>query len=409
MTPRPKILLVGDADGWREAFRQRAGAAFEVELVGPHVDAAEHGAARPHRPHEGAVEIAGAFVELAAEPAAGLSAIARLREAHPEAPIVAVAGDKDPELILRAMRAGAGEFLLFGETAAHLEALHRFVGRHGRSATVVTCLPARGGVGASMVAANLAAAISLEGFHVALADLDFHLGDVLLLLDLDPRMTIAELLADEDRLDGELLMASLPRHGSGVWAVSQAGPIEDRDRVAPADIPRLVAVLRRHFDFVILDGVRGFGAATLAALDVTDRLLLVLTQEIQSVKNAQLCLRYLRGLGFEDEKIKVVVNRVHQRGATVELEGVEEFLGRPIAGRIANDYSTVSRAIARGQLLADEAPRSQVARDVAALAELLTGHHERRPSGLLRQIFGHKPAAPPEVEPPVEEKRHGAA
>lgn len=385
MSSKPVVLMVGTSNGWREELVRRAGEMADLRAVPFGIE--------PPPP------VDGMFVELDEDPAPGLRAILRLRELFADAPIVVVAGAKDPDLILRSMRAGAGEFLLYGEPGSHVEAVQRIAGRRSQSAAVITCLGARGGVGATAVAVNLAAAIAAEGSRVAVVDLDFQLGDVLLFLDLDQKMTIAELLENEDRLDSELLLSSLPRHGSGIWALSQAGAIEGRSKVAAADIPRVVEVLHRHFDYLVLDGVRGFDDRTLEALDVTNHLLLVLTQEIQSVKNAQLCLEHLRHIGFEDARVKLVVNRVHHKGAAIELGAIEEFLGRPVTGRIANDYPVVSRAISRGRLLQEEGPRSQVARDIEALAALITGYHEhKRGGGLLKSLFGHKEADAPAAE-----------
>jgi len=148
--------------------------------------------------------------------------------------------------------------------------------------------------------------------------------------------------------------------------------------------------LRQHYDHVVVDGLRDFGELSLAALDLADRIVLVVTQEVPAVRSAQRCVEYFRQLGYDPRHLLLVVNR-YQRGSPITRQVIEETVGLPVGGTVGNDFQSLSRAVNRGVLLWDESPRSVVARDVEALARtfLPTPAPGQRAS-LLRRIFSSK-------------------
>ncbi len=273
---------------------------------------------------------------------------------------------KDPELILRALRAGAQEFVVAGDAEGLRRALETRAGNEVQG-RVVAVYPAKGGQGATTLATNLAGSLQRHGVRACIVDLDAVLGAVTSVLDVAPQYTLHDVVANMHRLDRELLDASVPKHGSGVAVVAAGDDVEAAERVDPATVSSLLGFLRRHYDAIVVDGVRGFDERSLAALDASDQVLLVLTQEVAAVRNAQRCLDLFRRLGYPGEKVQVVLNRF-QRNATITAEIVEETLEISGAARVANDFAAFSRAAARGALLADEAPRAAATRDLDALA-----------------------------------------
>lgn len=309
-------------------------------------------------------------------------------------PVVAHSARKDPDVILSAMRAGAREFFVAGEEQQVARAVQGLLESSGelRLATVTAVLPAKGGLGATVLATHLAGALARRGQRVCLGDLDLELGDVLTFLDMAGSYSLADVAANARRLDRELLDASVPRHGSGVWVLSQSEKVHDADRLGVEGTTQVLRFLRHHYDHLVLDGLRDFGDITLAALDLADRILLVVTQEVPSVRNAQRCAALLQQLGYGGKRITVVVNR-YARGSNITVPVIEETLKLPVQAAVGNDFQGLSRAINRGVLLWDEAPRSVVARDVDALAEALTsepGEAAAPSSSLLGRLFGPK-------------------
>lgn len=308
-------------------------------------------------------------------------------------PVVVQAARKDPDLILAAMRAGAREFFVSGEEQQVARAVQGLLESSGemRLATITAVLPAKGGMGATVLATHLAGALHRRGKRVCLGDLDLELGDVLTFLDMPGRYSLADVAANTRRLDRELLDASVPRHGSGVWVLSQSEKMADADRLGVEGTTQVLRFLRHHYDHLVLDGLRDFGDITLAALDLADRILLVVTQEVPAVRNAQRCAEILHQIGYDEKRIAVVVNR-YARRSSITVPVIEDTLKLPVQATVSNDFPRLSRAINRGVLLWDEAPRSPVARDVDALAEALSKDPDEEASGgsFLKRLFARK-------------------
>jgi pilus assembly protein CpaE len=190
------------------------------------------------------------------------------------------------------------------------------------------------------------------------------------------------------RLDRDLLDQSVPRHRSGVWVLSQAEKASETELLTPETIGSVVQFLRLQYDHLVLDGVHGFGDVALAALDLADRIVLLVTQEVPAVRNAQRCAEIFQRLGYEPTRIALVVNRF-QKGSTITREVIEETVGLPVSATLANDFHAVTRAVNRGVLLWDASPGSALTKDVDALAAELdpetVAQKERR--SLIRKLF----------------------
>jgi pilus assembly protein CpaE len=306
--------------------------------------------------------------------------------------VVVQSASKDADLILRALRSGAHEFVVDGDADGLKRALSNRPGAEAEVRGRVTAVfGSKGGLGATTLAVNLAGAIAKRGARVCLVDLDAALGGVPALLDLTPTYTLLDVVANMRRLDRELLDQSLP-HASGIAVIAPGDDLEAAERVDATVIAGLLAFLRRHFDAVIVDGLGAFDERTLAALDASDRILLVITQEVTSVRNAQRCLEVFEKLGYAHGKVEALLNRF-QKSASITLRIVEETLGLTLAGTIANDFVSLSRAIGKGALVADEAPRAQITRDLDAVVPLagIEARGETKPS-LIGRLFPAKVA-----------------
>jgi len=209
---------------------------------------------------------------------------------------------------------------------------------------------------------------------------------VLVFLDAASRYTIADVLHNLKRLDHDLLLSSLTRHPSGMYLLAQSDRLDDADKVSAAQIGTLLAFLARHFEYVVCDGLRGFDEMALATLDVAHHVLLMVTQDVPSVKNAQRCLDVMRRLGYGDDKVHLVVNRFQK--SDIDLQSIADNLGTPVLAAVANDYAVVSKAINRGMLIRELSPRSRLVEDILRLARRYGGPAPAKKRGILRGLFG---------------------
>lgn len=314
--------------------------------------------------------------------------VARLAASGTRVAVVGPAQDSD--LILRAMRAGAREFAVSGETERIAAAVRGMIAPEAGLATGETTVvfPAKGGMGATTIATNLAAALAGRGQSSCLVDLDLQLGDVTAFLDVRGGYTITDVIANMRRLDRDLLEASVVAHRSGVRVLAQAERIEEGEHVDAESIGKLLGFLRQHFSHVVVDGLRGFDDRALAALDHADRIMLVVTQEVPAVRNAQRCVALFRKLSYPDSKIELVVNRL-VKGSNITPEVIAETVGLPVTTTLGNDFASATRAIQRGSTILEEAPRSPLSHELATLAERLAGAGDAAPSGgFLKRLFG---------------------
>jgi pilus assembly protein CpaE len=303
----------------------------------------------------------------AADPALGL-----VRQAASSGARVAVlCPERSAELLLRAMRSGAQEFLVPGEEPALAAAL-RAAAESGRG-SVVAVLGAKGGLGATVVAAHLAGAlVGKGGARACLVDLDQDSGDALAALDLSCKFDLYDLDSNLHRLDRELLDASLARHRGGFFVVGQGERAEPSRRLPATSARRLLTFLREQFRHVVLDGLRGTDGLAGAALPEADAIVLLVTQEVVAVRGARRTRDLLDRLGCDEARVKLVVNRFH-KAARIGLSLLSDTVGLPVAATLANDFHSLGQAVQHGALVFETAPRSPLSRDLAALAAALPG------------------------------------
>ena len=310
--------------------------------------------------------------------------------------VIVVSESKDPELILRSMRAGAREFVLESDH----EELRHAVRTHakvtfgtGELGQVITVFGAKGGVGATAIATNLAGAMQRRSLRVCLVDLDLYLGDVLAFLDIPGSYSITDVLANMSRLDRELLATSVTKHRSGVSVLAQSSKVEEAEQIKGPDVTALLEFLRRNYDFVIVDGVRGFDELSLAALDGSQHVFMTLTQDVPAVRNGQRCLELFGRLQYDQGRIKLLLNR-YTKASKITVEVVGETLGQPLTHTISNDFLLLIDAINRGVLLTEVAPRARITQDIEGLIpHLLPEKAPRmRRQSLLGTLFGKKVA-----------------
>ena len=310
--------------------------------------------------------------------------------------VIVVSETKDPELILRSMRAGAREFVLESDH----EELRLAVRTHakvtfgtGELGQVITVFGAKGGVGATAIATNLAGAMQRRSLRVCLVDLDLYLGDVLAFLDIPGSYSITDVLANMSRLDRDLLATSVTKHRSGVSVLAQSSKVEEAEQIKGPDVTALLEFLRRNYDFVIVDGVRGFDELSLAALDGSQHVFMTLTQDVPAVRNGQRCLELFGRLQYDQGRIKLLLNR-YTKASKITVEVVGETLGQPLTHTISNDFLLLIDAINRGVLLTEVAPRARITQDIEGLIpHLLPERAPRlRRQSLLGTLFGKKVA-----------------
>jgi len=321
-------------------------------------------------------------IAIDSNPEKGLKLIEQIRELSPDCSLLVVSTSTDGQIILRAMRGGAKEFLTQPVKMEDLiAALDRISAAkfgtgdgRGRTCHVIAVCGATGGVGSTSLAVNLGCLLAKEERNSAvLVDLDMALGDADVCLDSIPDYTIVDVAQNISRLDFALLKRSLTKHSSGLYLLPRPVQLQDTANVTPDDLTRVLGLLKASFTHMILDLSKSYTALDLVALKSAKDVLLVTQLDLPCLRNV---VRLMMSFGEDEslkEKIKIVVNRVGLESGAISLKKAQETMGREIYWQLPNDYKTMVEVRNNGVPLIDQAPRAGITQALAALSENLTG------------------------------------
>jgi pilus assembly protein CpaE len=334
-----------------------------------------------------------------------------LRVTRPSASVILIRRRVDTSVLAEALRSGMREVVeerdLTGLGSAVVRAQQVWQALNGPSTTtedaskgqLFTVFSAKGGVGKTTLAVNLAVALAENGAKkVCLVDLDLAFGDVAITLQLFPARTIADVVQLESGLDMKVLEPLLTPHKNILWALVAPVQPDAKDSIPPSLIGRILTLLKTEFDYVVVDTAPAFDEHVLQAFDETDVLLLVTTLDVPTLKNVKIAFETLDLLNFPVAKRRLILNRADDKvGLTPEK--VESTLGMKIDTSIPTSPQ-VANATNSGDPIVSSLPKHPVSVAIAVLAHDLAGTpttsaHSSSPKsrvakrGLLRRMAGN--------------------
>src|SRR6266403_3245749 len=280
----------------------------------------------------------------------------RLRSEFPDVHSFAVSAYSEPEGIIAAMRAGCAEYLLKPvqhervlEALSRVDAKQKKKARTGTRGKVITLVGAKGGTGVTSLALHLALELSQDGKrkcvlvdqHPALGDASLYLGTA------RHQYSFYELASNADHLDEELLRGFLLHHNSGLHLLDSPETVDAMHGASPSGVEHTLAFLADAYQFVVVDCPPGLTEGTRACISQSDRVAIVMTAELPSVRNAVRYIEHLSKLGYSSSSIHFVLNR-HSKKGPLSDDRIEKALGRAISLRVPNNYNEVIRAINTG-------------------------------------------------------------
>jgi pilus assembly protein CpaE len=275
-----------------------------------------------------------------------------------KAALVARSTSRDPEILLRAMRAGCNDFIGGAfDTAAFEESLKRISQQWTMRATsnaargsVLTFMGAKGGVGTTTLAVHFA--FYLAQCHkkkVLLIDNHPQLGHVCVYLGIDgTSYYFHELVRNLNRLDSELLRGYIASHPSGLDVLSSPDLVGSRKIVEAEDMAQTLDFLRGEYDYVLVDCSSALDDTNLAVIDASNHVFLVATPEIGAIRDLSRMIDNLMQSDQNGERVKAVINRFSSQHG-VNIEQIEKAIRLPASVRLPNSYAEVVRAGILGQ------------------------------------------------------------
>lgn len=330
-----------------------------------------------------------------------IQTIEMLGSVTPEAAIIVASSLADAGAVRRAMVAGARDYLIKPlKPEDVVRAIHGILEQEERRrlhkegdralpvarGTVITVFGAKGGIGKTTIATNLATALANSTrANVALVDMDTRFGDVAIMMDIAVEESIADLAKRLDELDRESIKDHLARHHTGVSILpAPLHPTEWRN-LTPQHIEKIVDLLAQGHDYVVIDTPGTFNEIIAATLELADIILLITSMDIASIKDTALALEMLRAADVLEDKVKLIINHSTSSNSLRE-EDVERVLEYGVTWRIPHDYN-VSSANQLGIPIVVAKPYARVSRAIADIAYALSGAPRER-KGFLDRFLG---------------------
>jgi len=326
----------------------------------------------------------------------GISATEAIRAKQPAVQVVILSVQGDQNYMRRAMLAGARDFLTKPPMGDELiSAIRRagamaqseksksaqiavapisgnvgsMIGYGGPKGKIVTVYSPKGGTGCTTLAVNLALTLNNEDTRVALVDGNLQFGDVAVFINEQGKNTIIDLAPRADELDPEIVEEVMLKHAaSGLHVLAAPSRPEYADKVSSGQFSKVLEYLRQIYAYVVVDTAALLTDVTLAAIDVSDLIVLVTTQDIPSIKNCRLFLDLLQTLGIERDRVLFIMNRYDKR-INITPDRVTENLKQEIVSVIPFDEQTATKAVNRGIPFVLDSKNQPAARGVFSLAE----------------------------------------
>jgi pilus assembly protein CpaE len=393
MPDQIRVLIVDDIPETRDHLTKLLGFESDIEVVG----SAASGVA--------AIDLAlrlnpdVVLMDINMPDMDGIATTEQLSSRVPSAAVVMMSVQGEADYLRRSMLAGAREFLVKPFSSDELTSSIRQVHareRDKQSRIASASLPAgstavapapgerdpgrivavfspKGGVGRTTVAVNMAVAAATDlGQKVVLVDASFQFGDVGVLLNLNPKnKSFADLIPELESGEPESLETFVIQHSAGIRVLLAPPSPETAELITPDAIRKVLEALRRENDLVVVDCTASFNDTTLAILDLADVILTMLSLEITSIKNMRLFLEVAEQLGYEEGKVRLVLNRADST-LGIRVADVEHSIGRKVDHTIVSDGRSVVYALNRGVPFFLSNKEAQVSQDILRLATALT-------------------------------------
>jgi pilus assembly protein CpaE len=288
----------------------------------------------------------------------------------------------DPKFLRSAMQARFNDIITVPtESETLLQSidvgLSHIQGSSQSEGKVVVLYSGKGGSGVTALATNLALALNRrEGLKIGLLDLDLQCGLVASYLNLQPTQTLGKLgeipIEDMNAMREEVL-SRISSHESGLRVVASPPVLHDGLNISAEMVTQVIRILRGRFDILVVDTPKWVGDRLVAALDESDRILLVGEPQIPSLAKVRESLRLFSRFEYPAEKVELLFNKVVKKGELQPAEAAEA-LDREVYCSIPDEPQRLTDAANRGAPpLADDVPKGPFANAMTQLADKLCG------------------------------------
>lgn len=313
-------------------------------------------------------------------------------------PVVVLCESSPNGFVRRVFEAGADDIITLPETPGDvLFTLQKAVARRQGAAVatgvalapMVCVLGPKGGTGKTLTSCNLGVSLADGGRKVTIVDLDLQFGDVGLALGLAPRQTLYDLAKAGGSVDAEKIESYLVEHASGARVLMAPTRPDQASAISVEFLRDVYAALRAANDFVVVDTPPGFTPEVIASIDSSSHVCMVGMLDALSLKNTKLGLETLELMGYERDRVRIVLNRADSR-VGISHDEVVSIIGRAPDILVPSDRD-IPCSVNEGMPVVATRGRSAAARAFRSLADMyvaseaVVSTNGKRPAGLLRR------------------------
>ncbi|MCX8131883.1 MAG: response regulator [Clostridia bacterium] len=394
-----KIVIVDDTEETRNNIKALLSFEKRIEVIGE----AENGEEAVFITQEARPDIV--LMDINMPVMDGIRATEEISLNVPETTVIIMSVQGENEYMRKAMTAGARDFLnkpFSGDDLVrtiiktyeieHKRREHTVVQKDIEvvKSKVITVFSTKGGVGKTTIASNLAVSLArATKKKVALVDLDLQFGDVAIMLNVSVKNTISDLIKEINQLDEDLMDEYLVTHFSGVRVLAAPVKPEYAEYITAMHIEKIINTLKASNHYIVIDTSASFHETVLASLDMSDRILMISTLDLPTIKNIKSGLDVMDSLHYPKDKIKVILNKASEQYG-IKYKDFENTIKHPIWSLIPEDSQTVITSANKGFPFVMTRTETKVAKAITTMAGEIINEKEisEKDGSIFKKIFG---------------------